>query len=223
MVGGFGLLIIFVMLFRHFGAVIRENHIETVSKKDAINNGYDTYLSAKGGEKLVSNDHSSHTYLDPNKGSYVHDFVTNENHYTGWDRMLQECDKDTANGCTPSFWCPDKSVYDNPIGTKRSYIDRKTHQVLYLYQAPWQSDKAHKQIKHECFYFADENGNPIRKTQGQDLIDKRAEENGCGYLNWSIEEIKRLPKGHIDGAHEVMWQKTDNMFYRQMWREAGLI
>lgn len=226
MVGGLGIVLIFIMIIRHVGACVKEGYQNNYLKQHAVQNGYKTYNDANGNERITSNDHLAYRYLDTveDNGVIVEDRVTGEKHYDSWERMFAECDKDTANGCTPSFYCPDKSVYDNPLGTKRSYIDRKTHQVLYLYKAPWKSDKdSHKQIKHECFYFADKNGNPIRKTQGQELIDKRAEENGYGYLNWSIEEIRELPKGYIDGVYEVMWQKTDNMTHRRLWKEAGLV
>ena len=79
MVGGFGFLLIVIMIIRHVGACIREDSWNRKARNDALNNGGGfggTYISFEGGHRIASNNHQAFSGRDEIKGRYVEDVVT---------------------------------------------------------------------------------------------------------------------------------------------------
>lgn len=81
MVGGLGIIIIFIMIIRHVGACVREGHQNTYLKNHAIQNGYDTYYNANGNEVLLNNGHRCYSVIDNEFGVERTDTVTGEKIY----------------------------------------------------------------------------------------------------------------------------------------------
>lgn len=90
MVGGLGIIIIFVMIIRHIGACVREGHQNTYLKNHAIQNGYDTYYNANGNEVMLSNGHRCSSYLTSEFGREVTDLITKEKTYPQVQELYKE-------------------------------------------------------------------------------------------------------------------------------------
>lgn len=90
MTGLFGLLFIFLMLFRHAGACYRETAWDRDAKLRAIERGDLEYMTINGRSRLVSNNHKCTSHRTEFQGYEVVDLETGAKYYPNAIKAVKE-------------------------------------------------------------------------------------------------------------------------------------
>lgn len=183
MVGGLGIIIIFIMIIRHVGACVREGHQNSYLKNHAIQNGFDTYYNANGNEVLLNNGHRCYSFLDNEFGVERTDTVTGEKIYP---QVQELCNK---------YFAEKNQSHEGTVWKGRMEGVAQIHPVYIEYATDRMMRKAriHPAGKYSCEFYTDfwTRSKVLRKTDAQIAEDERLRAVGLADKIVTLSEIEQ--------------------------------
>lgn len=199
MVGGLGIIIIFIMIIRHVGACVRENNHNQYLRNSAVQNNYYTYHNANGNEILLNNGHRCHTRITEEFGREVKDLITGEKAYPDVQKLYdQYCEDKRNKSYTETVWKGRLKNWDVYI----DYSNDKMMRKVKLF--PLDTNKL------TCEFYTDfwTRTQVLRKTDNQIEIDKKLVAKGREDEVIPVNEIEQwFGKDHFSyDSYENKWK-----------------